>query len=117
DLAMDLVSSWSCVGRWCHKGRKMLNLREEKLENGTRIKLNDFSALKGRFSGAIFIIASGPSVNEFPMQRYRNVPMIAVNGSIARFIEEGLAPLFYLCDDRGVAARKGPSVVEGIRRS
>lgn len=95
----------------------MLSLREEMLGNGTSIKLNDFSALKGHFSGAIFIIASGPSVNEFPMQRYRNVPMVAVNGSIARFVDEGLEPMLYLCDDRGVAARKGAAVAEGIRRS
>ncbi|RBA53001.1 lipopolysaccharide core biosynthesis protein [Stutzerimonas zhaodongensis] len=43
--------------------------------------------------------------------------MIAVNGSIARFVDEGLEPLFYLCDDRGVAARKGLAVAEGIKRS
>lgn len=94
-----------------------MSLAEEQLENGITIGLNDFSALKGRFSGALFIIASGPSVNEFPMRRYRDVPMIAVNGSIARFIDEGMEPLFYLCDDKGVAARKGHAVAEGIRRS
>ncbi|PKR27854.1 lipopolysaccharide core biosynthesis protein [Stutzerimonas stutzeri] len=43
--------------------------------------------------------------------------MIAVNGSIARFADEGVEPLFYLCDDRGVAARKGLAVAEGIKRS
>ncbi len=94
-----------------------MGLTVEELEGLGSIRLNDFSALKGRFSGALFIIASGPSVNQFPMQRYRNVPMIAVNGSIMRFVEEGIKPLFYLCDDKGVAARKGLAVATGIRLS
>ncbi|MCW3147355.1 lipopolysaccharide core biosynthesis protein [Stutzerimonas stutzeri] len=94
-----------------------MGLTVEELEGLGSIRLNDFSALKGRFSGALFIIASGPSVNQFPMQWYRNVPMIAVNGSIMRFVEEGVKPLFYLCDDKGVAARKGLAVATGIRLS
>ncbi|WP_241509300.1 lipopolysaccharide core biosynthesis protein [Stutzerimonas zhaodongensis] len=94
-----------------------MNVRSLELDGGQCLRFNDFAPLRGRSNGALFIIASGPSVNEFPMARYRNVPMIAVNGSIARFVDEGLEPLFYLCDDRGVAARKGLAVAEGIKRS
>ena len=94
-----------------------MNVRSLELDGGQCIRLNDFAPLRGQCNGALFIIASGPSVNEFPMARYRKVPMIAVNGSIARFADEGVEPLFYLCDDRGVAARKGLAVAEGIKRS
>ena len=94
-----------------------MNVRSLELDGGQCVRLNDFAPLRGRCNGALFIIASGPSVNEFPMARYRNVPMIAVNGSIARFADEGVEPLFYLCDDRGVATREGLAVAEGIKRS
>lgn len=85
-----------------------------QLDNGQSIVLHDFSENRGRFSGAVFLVASGPSVLTFPMQRYSHIPMIAMNGSIARFIDEGIKPLFYLCDDRGVAKRKGVAVAQGI---
>jgi Kdo-III transferase WaaZ len=85
-----------------------------QLDSGQCIALHDFAESRGRFSGAVFLVASGPSVLTFPMQRYSHIPMIAMNGSIARFIEEGIKPLFYLCDDRGVAKRKGAAVAQGI---
>lgn len=85
-----------------------------QLNSGQSIALNDFSECRGRFSGAVFLVASGPSVLTFPMQRYGHIPMIAMNGSIARFIEEGIKPLFYMCDDRGVAKNKGAAVAQGI---
>lgn len=84
-----------------------MNVRSLELDGGQRLRLNDFASLRGQCNGALFIIASGPSVNEFPMARYRNVPMIAVNGSIARFVEEGVEPLFYLCDDRELLRARG----------
>ncbi|GIZ12835.1 lipopolysaccharide core biosynthesis protein [Pseudomonas sp. NCCP-436] len=91
--------------------------RTLQLDSGVRIGLRDFAALRGRFSGTVFLVASGPSVADFPMARYRDWPMLSMNGSIVRFLEEGLRPLFYLCDDRGVAERKGTAVAEGIRHA
>lgn len=58
-----------------------------------------FAELRGAYSGALFIIASGPSTKAFPLRRYADYPMLAVNGSICCLAEAGIAPLFYLCDD------------------
>lgn len=88
-----------------------------QLANGTNVALGDFASLRGKFSGSVFLVASGPSVVDFPMSLYREWPMLAMNGSIQRFLEEGVRPLFYLCDDKGVALHKGRAVADGIRHS
>jgi KDO transferase-3 len=43
--------------------------------------------------------------------------MIAMNGSIACFEATDVRPLFYLCDDAGVAERKSTALASGIRLS
>lgn len=63
------------------------------------IDVVDFDALRGTRSGALFIVASGPSAKDFPLQRYADYPMLAMNGSVCSFAAAGIAPLFYLCDD------------------
>ncbi|MGN5592949.1 lipopolysaccharide core biosynthesis protein [Stutzerimonas nitrititolerans] len=88
-----------------------------KLDGGQVVTLNRFSDLRARYKGPLFIVASGPSVGDFPMQRYRSVPMMAVNGSIVRFSDEGVRPILYLCDDRGVAERKHQAVSLGVEVS
>jgi Kdo-III transferase WaaZ len=85
-----------------------------RLEGNKIVRLHQFAESRNSYSGAVFIVASGPSVLQFPMQDYRHIPMLAMNGSIARFIEEGIQPLFYLCDDKGVAARKLQAVAQGV---
>ena len=88
-----------------------------QLLGGEHIALGNFASLRGKFSGSVLLVASGPSVAEFPMSRYRDWPMLAMNGSILRFLEEGVQPLFYLCDDKGVAQHKGRAVADGIRHA
>ncbi|WP_313465038.1 lipopolysaccharide core biosynthesis protein [Pseudomonas nitroreducens] len=88
-----------------------------RLPDGQYRPLPPWEPLRGSCSGPVFVIASGPSVSEFPMQRYAGVPMIAMNGSIARFETTGLNPLFYLCDDAGVAESKSAALASGIRLS
>src|SRR5690606_33215768 len=73
-----------------------------------------FEACRGRHSGTLIAVASGPSAADFPIERYRHVPMIAMNGSIVRFAEAGIRPLFYLCDDRGFVRLRQPLVRQGI---
>lgn len=73
-----------------------------------------FEACRGRHSGTLIAMASGPSAADFPIERYRHVPMIAMNGSIVRFAEAGIRPLFYLCDDRGFVRLRQPLVRQGI---
>ncbi|MDX5371549.1 MAG: lipopolysaccharide core biosynthesis protein [Pseudomonadaceae bacterium] len=91
--------------------------RRLQLLDGKHVALGSFASLRGLFSGSVFLVASGPSVAEFPMSRYRDWPMLAMNGSILRFLEEGVRPLFYLCDDKGVAQHKGRAVADGIRHA
>lgn len=73
-----------------------------------------FEACRGRYSGTLIVLASGPSAADFPLERYRHVPMVAMNGSIVRFAEAGISPLFYLCDDRGFVRLRLPLVRQGI---
>lgn len=80
-------------------------------------RVSGLAGLKGRYRGAVFIVASGPSVVDFPIERYASTPMIAVNGSIAYFTREICNPLFYLCDDGDVAFAKSDLVAEALRRS
>ncbi len=84
------------------------------LGNGSEKLLGCFESLRGRFSGPVVIIASGPSVKDFPMDRYRHLPMMAVNGSSVCFEGTGIAPLFYLCDDGDVAEKKISAVSSGM---
>lgn len=88
-----------------------------RLPDGQYRPLPSWEPLRNSCSGPVFIIASGPSVAEFPLQRYAGVPMIAMNGSIACFETAGLSPLFYLCDDAGVAEKKSAALATGIRLS
>lgn len=76
-----------------------------------------FAACRGSCSGAVFVVASGPSAADFPVERYRHIPMIAMNGSIMRFVEADLSPLFYICDDRGFVRLRQSLVSQGIVRS
>ncbi|MDG1582587.1 lipopolysaccharide core biosynthesis protein [Pseudomonas sp. GOM6] len=88
-----------------------------QLANGASVALGDFSPLRGKFSGSVFLVASGPSVAQFQMSRYRDWPMLAMNGSIQRFLQEEVSPLFYLCDDKGFAQAKAGAVADGIRHA
>ncbi len=65
-------------------------------------------------SGPVIIFASGPSAADFPLERYGHVPTMAVNGSIVRFAELGIRPLFYLCDDRGFVMDRLTLAVQGV---
>ena len=73
-----------------------------------------FEACRGQYSGTLIVLASGPSAADFPIERYQHVPMVAMNGSIVRFAETGIRPLFYLCDDRGFVRLRLPLVRQGI---
>ncbi|MFV3306295.1 lipopolysaccharide core biosynthesis protein [Pseudomonas sp. NY15181] len=88
-----------------------------RLPDGRCRPLPSWEPLHNSCTGCVFIIASGPSAAEFPIQRYADVPMIAMNGSIACFEPAGLRPLFYLCDDAGVAEKKSTALASGIRLS
>ena len=84
------------------------------LGNGRVTNTKTFEGLRGKYSGALFIIASGPSVNKFPLQRYSQYPMMSMNGSICCFAESGVSPLFYICDDSSFVHNRLPLLRKGI---
>ncbi|MGR6641460.1 lipopolysaccharide biosynthesis protein [Pseudomonas aeruginosa] len=51
-------------------------------------------------NGDVFVIASGASAKEFPIQDFAEVPMIAMNGSISMFSGTKINPFFYVSSDR-----------------
>jgi KDO transferase-3 len=46
------------------------------------VATKSFAELRGTCRGDLFIIASGPSAQVFPLQRYAHLPMPALNDSI-----------------------------------
>ncbi|WNF46342.1 lipopolysaccharide core biosynthesis protein [Pseudomonas sp. SG20056] len=84
------------------------------LENGRVVNTLAFERLRGKYSGALFIVASGPSVSEFPLLRYSQYSMMSMNGSICRFAEAGVRPLFYICDDSSFVRNRLPFLQQGI---
>lgn len=84
------------------------------LGNGRVVGTQDFEALRAQHVGAVFIVASGPSVSEFPIDRYAQYPMIAMNGSICRFTEADVSPLFYICDDSSFVRNRLSLLQQGI---
>ncbi len=71
-------------------------------------QLQSFEAYRNTCSGAVFIVASGPSTKTFPLERFAGYPMMALNGSICRFADAGLRPRFYLCDDSSFVRNRTP---------
>jgi KDO transferase-3 len=83
------------------------------LRGGGGIPLQSFADNKNRYSGSIFLLASGASGAAFPVARYANIPFIAMNGSILRLVDEKIAPLYYVCNDQGFVAARPQIAVLG----
>lgn len=77
--------------------------------------MQSLTDLRNSCRGAVFIVASGPSAKDFPLQRYANYPMMAMNGSICRFVEANLAPYFYLCDDSSFVRNRLPLLLQATQ--
>jgi Kdo-III transferase WaaZ len=76
------------------------------------VNMQYWADLRGACKGALFIIASGPSAKNFPLQRYARYPMLAMNGSICCFAEADIAPYFYLCDDSSFVRNRLPLLLQ-----
>lgn len=59
-----------------------------------------FDKCKGIRRGPVFLIASGGSARNFPVEEFAHVPMITMNGAISLLAEKDIAPYFYVCSDR-----------------
>lgn len=77
------------------------------------LQLQDFVTVRDAFSGPVFLLASGPSASHFPLHDYRNCPVIAMNGSVLRCIEQGIRPFFYLCDDPNFVMGRPELAIKG----
>lgn len=66
----------------------------------------------------MFILASGPSAADFPLDEFADIPVIAMNGSILKCESDLVKPRYYLCDDpsfieaRPMLAAKGVELAE-----
>lgn len=70
------------------------------------LDLHDFEACRKTQTGAVFIIASGPSAKSFPLEKFAHVPMITMNGAISMFLNTDVKPLFYACTDTGFSKQQ-----------
>ncbi len=73
-----------------------------------------FDEHRNTCSGPVFVVASGPSTKSFPLERYQQFPMIALNGSICRFTAAGMAPDYYLCDDSSFVRNRLPLMLQAV---
>ncbi|MGG5871096.1 lipopolysaccharide core biosynthesis protein [Pseudomonas peli] len=73
-----------------------------------------FETLRGMHSGPLFLVASGPSVGAFPLERYAQYPMMAMNGSVCRFANTGVTPFFYICDDSAFVRDRLSLILQGV---
>ncbi|MGH8332573.1 MAG: lipopolysaccharide biosynthesis protein, partial [Pseudomonas fluorescens] len=69
--------------------------------NTGMLDVHDFDECRNIQKGAVFIIASGASAKDFPLEKFADVPMITMNGAISMFSGTGIKPYFYACTDQG----------------
>lgn len=78
-------------------------------------RLRAFGEVAGSLKSNAFVVASGPSVADFPMEKYREYPYIAMNGSILACQKNEIKPYFYICDDEGFARDRAEIALQGVR--
>ncbi|WP_143823756.1 hypothetical protein [Halosegnis longus] len=66
------------------------------------MELND---IKNEYSGRVFLIGSGPSIQETPLEQLQDEHTFAANNIPDIFSETGWRPSFYACVDDGVDTR------------
>jgi Kdo-III transferase WaaZ len=77
----------------------------------------DFSQCRGVKEGPVFLIASGKSAKDFPIQEFSDVPMITMNGAICMLAQKGINPFFYVCTDRDFANQQPQLYATAMRTS
>ncbi|WP_417316110.1 hypothetical protein [Cycloclasticus pugetii] len=68
-------------------------------------------------SGSVFILASGPSAANFPLQEFPSIPVMAMNGSILKCEADAVQPSFYLCDDPRFIESRFWLAEKGVRQA
>lgn len=81
------------------------------------VRVRSFSEMAKSSQGDVFLVASGPSIKDFPLSKYSAHPFIAMNGSILACLEHDITPHFYLCDDEGFAHDRSSLVLLGVEQA
>jgi KDO transferase-3 len=99
----------------------VLEYEEERrylCEDGLRVPLQKFGDCKNALSSdSLFLFASGGSAASFPIASYTRFPFVAMNGSINRFVDENISPLFYMCDDENFVKARPDFAALGVRHA
>ena len=66
----------------------------------------EFDECKNIASGTVFIIASGSSAKDFPVEDFSAFPMITMNGAISMFVDTQIKPFFYACTDKSFSIQQ-----------
>jgi hypothetical protein len=78
---------------------------------------HDFDECRNTQKGAVFIIASGASAKDFPLEKYADIPFITMNGAISIFTGSGIKPFFYACTDQGFSEQQPELFSQAMRIS
>lgn len=78
---------------------------------------HDFDECRNTLKGAVFIIASGASAKDFPLEKYADIPFITMNGAISMFTGSGIKPFFYACTDQGFSQQQPELFSQAMRIS
>jgi Kdo-III transferase WaaZ len=81
------------------------------------LRVCDLDECRNIRNGPVFIIASGASAKDFPLEKFADVPMITMNGAISMFIGSGVKPFFYACTDQGFSREQPELFSEAMRIS
>ncbi|VVO04280.1 lipopolysaccharide biosynthesis protein [Pseudomonas fluorescens] len=82
-----------------------------------QLDVHDFDECRNIQTGPVFIIASGASAKDFPLEKYADVPMITMNGAISMFIEPGIKPFFYASTDDAFCRQQPYLFAQAMRLS
>jgi len=87
------------------------------LNVAARFTVHNFEDCRNIRSGAVFIIASGQSAKDFPIEDFSDVPMITMNGAISLFMDTPVRPFFYTCTDTHFSVQQPELFAEALQRS
>lgn len=81
------------------------------------LHFRDFADCRNIAHGAAFIIVSGSSAKDFPIEQFADIPMITVNGAISMFMGTGIKPFFYACTDTSFSLQQPELFAYAMRTS
>lgn len=77
----------------------------------------DFASQRNSQRGPVLLLASGPSAGELNLDAWRAVPIITMNGAIAKLSGSGIRPLFYVCSDLSFAEQQPDLYERGLEQA